>query len=334
MTSFLVLPDRHGLIPLAWRLRSEGHTVEVVPRSNRYERAWQGLFEPVLTGSDKFWSGQLEPVQEKAREGEFVVITDSPKWEEKFGDAKYLLGRGGFAEPTGAVVEFGGWVRRTAGAETQVLMHTHLLFRDVGAWPGGLGQRVTAGAVAQWGGLQKIEEKLTGALLAALDDEYQGLVRVGLDLSPEGVLEVGQISTGWDLFQAQLLLAQIPERFAELLQAHNVPALNGTYSAALAISVPPWPITDLPSKTVPITGLKSTKDISWFDVRLVDGQMQTAQLDGLVGIARYNAATPQLAISTVLELAQQIELPEKQFRHDVGSTYTMAVCELDRAGLL
>ena len=338
MSSFLILPFRHGLMPLAWRLRSEGHTVEVLPRSDRYERAWDGLFEQTLTGGDKRSRKQLEPVLDAAKSGDFIVVTDAPKWMEMFSDAEHLFGCGPSPKPKETLeqpLQIGSWWDGSHQLP-------HLIARDIGARDGGMGAQVTCAAIGKWlatseplessafhEGFKQAEEQLK---------DYKGLWTIHVDLNDQDELIFSEVQTGWDIFQTQLILAKTDATGA-LFTGGDQQVVSGEFSAVSAISVPPWPVDGVSSASVPITGpnAEQRRSVGWFDVRFggpQDRVMETAELDGLVGVVRGTGSTPQWAVAQTIQTLASFEMPERQFRSDLGLGFGTVMTQLGRLGLV
>lgn len=339
MSEYLVLPRRHHLIPLAWRLKGEGHTVGVLPRSDRYERAWDGLFDKAFKGQEKRDREEMAQLVEMAKTGQFTILTDCEKWQAQFEGAERVFG------PTGenpipnewrpAPVQVGAW--RT-GDGRDIL--PHLIVRDLGAWPGGMGPCVTAGVLSEWWG----EWRIPAGLAPAFEDEGwevevpPGLWQRDIIANEAGVVSFGAPRGGWELWQSQLLLSQV-ESLGGLLEDRPQGEAKGRFAAALAVSVPPWPNDKARSAPVLISGPSREQRqsvLSWFDVRKV-GEMkvlETAELDGLVAIARVAANSIQWAGAQVLDVAQAFELPERQYRPDLGTAWNLVQGQLGRLGLL
>lgn len=335
MADYLVLPRRHHLIPLAWRLKGEGHTVGVLPRSDRYERAWDGLFDKAFKGPEKRDREEMAQLVEMAKAGQFTILTDCEKWQAQFEGAERLYGVAGENpipnEWRPHPVQVGAW-KLPSGED----ILPHLMVRDLGAWPGGMGPRVTSGVLSEWwSGVEDLPEVFRRGFEAG---GPPGLWQRDLLVAPNGEVSFSPVRTGWELWQSQLLLSQV-ETLGQLLDpSQPFEGKPSRFAAALAVSVPPWPNDKARSAPVLVSGptREQRSLVSWFDVRKV-GEMkvlETAELDGLVGIVRASAPSIQWAGAQVLEVAGAFELPEIQYRPDFGGTWNLVQGQLGKFGLL
>ncbi|MCP4113837.1 MAG: hypothetical protein GY737_00250 [Desulfobacteraceae bacterium] len=69
----------------------------------------------------------------------------------------------------------------------------------------------------------------------------------------------------------------------------------------------------------------------WHDVQveMEKGEVWTAGLDGLVGVVRGEANTPEAARARCLQLAARIEIPGKQYRTDAAEHLSEALGGLE-----
>ena len=113
------------------------------------------------------------------------------------------------------------------------------------------------------------------------------------------------------------------------------------FVTALPLSRPPWPTRKARFRfeLAEVGGLTQEQlgRIFWHDVQVDSeaGTISTAGLDGLLGVARGAADTSELARARALEVAVRLQLPEKQFRPDVGTQVQTVLAELEqRFGVL
>ena len=327
MANFLVLSHKHTLFPLAWSLRGAGHNVQVLVRKDRYEKAWEGLFEKHLVGRDK-GPANMQALVELAEGGELFVVTDSPAWEEKFKEAPRLFGNGGSGDDPLGVAQIGAW---WDGEGYKV---PHLIVRDVGAWAGNQGPLVSSSAGCAWFNGNAMPESFVSVMDGLKDHlkslEFKGLVRVGVKINHDGTVSHVNHSTGWDVLHLHLLLSGV-ENVGELFVGEV--KVTHRYSFALPVSIPPWPyLVNMAAKEVEVKGLsvEMRKSVGWHDVRKVGKTIMTAGLDGLVGVVRRSSDHPTRCIGECLEVAGSMDVEEKQFRSDGGGLFARVVMELDR----
>lgn len=330
MSGFLVISDRHGLLPLAQRLRGEGHEVDAViwnpGQRRRYDRAWEGAFDKLVRRGDL--RRTLETMIEAAREAGIAILTDSRRaiayLSEIRLDGVEVFAAGPFEETPSSALRIGGWF------DGESMQAPHLLFFDVGAWPGGLGPRVDAAAV-----LVRIDheaaldlyDRLWRPMQDALKSSgFRGLVQGDLNVATaSGEPRIESRRSGWAWLQWHAFLSEMPENEGEGLGAvlgGAVPVLPRKFVVALPLSVPPWPHTTAkPRDPQPIPSLSTAQRarVFWHDIRVEEAHLHTAGLDGMVGVVRGAADSFELARSRALDLAAEITLPERQLRTNVGA---------------
>jgi hypothetical protein len=300
----------------------EGHEVSVIVWKDRYEAAWEGLIPKLLTGKEK-GKENLLALADLAKDGKMIVLVDSEKGREIFKEAKYLYGGGGDTSLSSPIA-VGGWM-----GPNGILQGTaHLLFRDIGLWPGGMGSSIVAGA--------------TVAPLPPAFEELLGVLRlpVGLfswDIVPKGgggELEFGNLAhSGLPWMHAHAFVSELSD-FGGALMGLEEPHLERPYTVAIATSQPPWPLLGANSPTpFPLTvSREDQREVFFHDVRLTDGKLTTAGVDGLVGVVRGAGRTLETARRTALERAGRLGFPERQFRADVGVGVAAALAGLDLSG--
>lgn len=315
MSKFLVLSHKHELLPFANRLMTEGHTVYTIIWRQKYERAWSGRIEPILKFSrDSIRRETWKVYVEKVKSGELTLISNVPKAREIFEGHNYvwLPFNDGCKDP----FRWGGWF------DGEKITHSHVIIADRGAWPGGLGANVD-------GGLTLIRapetpEILADAVQAVLEQlggsNYKGLFAVEFE-QVTGVLKPRQVNVGWLPLQLHAFLAEV--QLAPLLLGEPTSPLP-RFAVALPLTLPPWPIADAHYQVdAPVQGLTEPQmgRVWWHDVQfsLEEKALRTAGLDGLLGVCIGAAHNLELARGRVLEVAQRLDVPELQYRPDVGA---------------
>jgi len=332
--SFLVVSHDHSLIPFAYRLKLQGHSTELVVCSPRYEKAWEGKFDHILPASEVSRKN-LEPSLDLAKSGEVTVLSDNYKTSKMFAGVETFFGVTKveeYDEPA-SIVRLGGWF------DGESFQNPHLLVCDVGAWPGGFGP-------LKLGGLTLIRldaenHSLFHEFIAPVRDllrekyQFQGLVQAGLSEGPSGRPEIQGVSCGWPFLQAHAFLSEL-EQFSSLLAKEKV-ELSRKIVTVVPVSIPPWPSGARPgpsAESLEVGGLtpKQLSRVFWHDVQLdsVKRKVLSAGLDGLLGVTRGAADTPDLARSRSLAIALAIQVPpEKQMRPDAGSMVAQTVAEFE-----
>jgi hypothetical protein len=353
---FLVLSHKHWLLPLAWNLKSSGHDVDVWTWKDRYDRAWKGLFDRTIEGESKR-NTDLTAVKQMVEEDELIVLSDSPNWMRRFDGAVSFGGPPAMPDPLThptSPVELGGWF---TGEE---FIEPHWILRDMGAWNGGGGPNVTGGAIGWFNSNTSVvsanstrtQDEHVTQLIASQKDQlkssgFQGLVRLGVELDELGGVKVNNISVGWELIHLHLLLALEVDLGSALLDlntsAHARESLvPESYSVAVPVSVPPWPNQPAkPPKQELVEGLTSEQRrlVGWHDIELhqPDDQpacLRLAGLDGLIGVVRANHKTLPRTLNAVGGVLAALQVPEMQFRSDIGSQVPLFQATLDHLGWL
>ena len=330
---------RAELLPLAHRLRLEGHEVDAVVWRPRYEKAWGGHISKVARHSDgTLHKDVLLPTVEAARRGEVTVLTDVRRVAELFAGAAHLFPQVdlGVGRPIDRLL-FGGWF------DGEVVLAPHLLVADQGAWMGGGGPAVLGGLT-----LIRVGDGLpgfvSGAAQAALERmksvSFRGLFHFDVQEVPEtGELRLQGLAAGWPWLHTQAFAAELESLGGAL---EGAPALAHRFVTVLPVTVPPWPSEKRSAQAdgVAVEGLTPQQQgrCFWFDIQ-VDTEarkLRTAGLDGLLCVATgASDSTPALARMRALELAQRLQVPEKQSRADVGAQVDAVLATLeDRWGFV
>lgn len=321
MTSFLILSNHHNLLPLAQRLRSEGHETDVIiwnsRRSSRYERAWEGVGPKLKFGGQANAEKLVRGLVDLAEDGAAVVVSDSHLATKRFHSAKYLYGG---PHPEGPLptsgLRLGGWF------DGERLSAAHLLVVDRGAWHGGFGPEVDGALTLvrlDTEPARSLYDRLWAPMQDALKSSgFRGLVQSDLVVATaDGEPRLEGLHRGWTPLQWHAFVGD--DLAASLVGGE--PVLETKYSVALPLSIPPWPnSTAHPREPVAIGGLTAEQRacVWWHDIRVTEGQLTTAGLDGLAGVIQGRADTLTLARERALEIAGRVDLPERQLRTDVG----------------
>lgn len=316
MSSFLLVSHKHELLPFANRLMSEGHTVYVIIWRSKYERAWSGRIEPVLKFSrDSITKETWQPYIERVKSKDLTLVSNVPKAREIFDGHGYVWLP--VDERSEEPFRCGGWF------DGETIHHPHVVIADVGAWPGGLGSRVDGGLVLVRlpDGIPEVMKEVTDAVSDQLKTSgYKGLFSVEFE-RVTGRLKVKTVHAGWLPLQLHAFLAEVP--LAPLLLGEETKPLP-RFAVALPLSVPPWPVADAHYKIdQELQGLTPVQmgRVWWHDVQFSQEEksLRTAGLDGLLGICVSGAHNLELARGRVLEVAQRLQVPELQYRPDVGA---------------
>lgn len=331
---FLTLSHGTGLLPVANRLRREGAAVEHLPFRHRYERAWEGSLDTLLKGERKRDAATLAAPIALAAEGGTVVLLDHARWSELFGNASRLYGVKPRVE-TPTPVRVGAWW------DGERLSAPHLLVVDLGAWTGGFGPRVEGGATLVVGYTGLVEHLLGPHLDEIKSSGHKGLVQGHLDL------QAGKLvgwEGGWQGLHTHAFLGALVSPLKDVFHVEQPPVLAPLYTVVVPVSLPPWPLTcNLAPPEVPIPIATETTSglipaqlahILWHDIRLEGGKLQTAGLDGLVGVAYGSAMSMGLAQRRALETASSLRLPQVQLRVDVGQGVPLVQALLEEQGVL
>lgn len=334
MTKFFISTDTHAMLPVAHRLRLEGHDVETVVHKARFRRAWEGKQDNWGKDGGKIRPDDLTPITGQIAAGELTALVDSPWWTENVFKGPRLFGALKNEPPNIHPLRAGGWFDGTT------LHALHFLVYDVGAWPYRTGPAVPGAltlirddspdADAKSAMRQQLESELKAR-------DFKGLVNVGLIEDNEGGLKADGLQAGWPFLHLHAFLSEV-EGFGDVLQG-AVPVLPMKYVTVVPVTIPPWPNHGTAAeKDALVEGLTPQQQsrVFWHDIRVLpeERKVLTAGLDGLVGVVRGAAQSPVLSQARALEVAAKIILPQKQWRPDVGQTVGAAVASLEMAGLV
>jgi hypothetical protein len=329
--SFLVISHRHGLIPLAHRLRHSGEGVDLIVWRKRFEAAWDGAFAQTLSRRE----GQIIPetmgvIQEQVESGRVTLITDYHGLRMQGPRVLRALERPEDWKPT--QIRLGGWFDGTQ------VVGSHLLVADLGLWPGGGGPRqeggmtlVLPGPEADLSWLPDLWQPVVDQLKA---QDFVGLVNAGIQINAQtGGPKLVHTDAGWPWLHTHAFLSEL-ENTAETLQGLAEPEFTdgAKYTVVLPVSVPPWPIVGAQTAPVqPLAGLppEAAAQYFWHDMRVGPEGMSSAGLDGLLGVSRGAGYTLDLARRRAIERAALLQVPEKQFRADVGENVYTTLTQLE-----
>lgn len=342
MSAYLSLSFTHGLIPLAWRLHREGHESAFAPWQHRGAKCWgarslQNPFPQDETSKDTRKLATraheaLAPWLDRARAGELAILSDCPKWTPILEGIPGVWGTHP-VEGTLGPIRLGGWVDAEG-----VLQAPHLLWVAMGAWPGGMGAHVEAGAtlVPLRGSTGPFQELLEAATSAAETLEHRGLVQVGLVYRDGGWAASG-IALGWHGLHLHAWLAALGEGgLVGKVLAGEAPTFPHRYTVVVPVSVPPWPTMGsvLPAEQQVQIGDEAAGRVFWHDVAIDEGArvMKVAGVDGLIGVARGSADSMTLARIRAYSTVGAMQVWEKQARLDVGQGVEDDLAKLEAAG--
>jgi hypothetical protein len=337
--SFLVISHRHDLIPFAFRLKNQGSKTELVICTERFEKAWEGKFDCVIPARETRHLENLGPVLEMAQSGEVTVISDNRKVSEMFHGVETFYGIQEVEEynAPSSLLRIGGWWRDGE------LHNPHILVCDLGTWPGGYGPEDLGGLT-----LIRIDSDNATTLLEFIKPilhllsesypDFQGLTQVGVTESASGELVPEGLQLGWPTLHSHAYVSEL-ESLASHLEGELEP-LPSRVVTVVPVSLPPWPLWEgAADEAVELKGLtpKQIGQVFWHDVQLDSSSrtLRSAGLDGLLGVTRGAAHSPQLSRSRALQLALALQVPEKQLRPDAGASVELVLAQLEaRLGIL
>ena len=327
---YLALSHHHGLHSAAYRLLREGHEVQVASWTQRFKSAWQGRLDHLDAGESKGdRAAAMKLVSEEAAGGELTVLSDFPLWTELLGNTQSWLFGAGHVLPWPKPPAL-GIVAWFDGEQWQAPMWAVC---DWGAWPGGLGAPVL-------GGVTLVQGTRFPGVLDGLHDPFKasgwkGLVLVGLDyLEAAKELVPTGFQAGWPPLVTDAWLALVGN-FGGVLRGEPPQVAPTTYTVALPVTQPPWPVERAPGPApVSLAGLTSdvAKRCFFHDIQLRGGEVWTAGLDGMVAVAVGESRVSERARSMALAVAGALPLPQKQFRPDVGGSVPTALAGLEQLG--
>ena len=326
---FVVASLRAELLPLAHRLRREGHEVEALVWRARYESAWEGAITKSVRHSDG--SLEIAALESKLREADRVLTTVRRVQElcpTAFGVATKLTE----AEPRDRLL-LGGWF------DGEGILAPHLLVADWGVYPGGLGAQCLGGLT-----LVRLDESaeppfpafVSGAVQAAVERmksvSFRGLFHFDVEEDvASGELRLHGLSAGWPELHTFAFVAELANLASTI--GGEPPKLLHRYVSAIPVSVPPWPNERQgKGESLAIEGLTPIQQgkCFWLDMAVEGRQLKTAGLDGLVAVAiGASDATPALSRSRAQDLAGRVRVEGKQYRPDAGMLVDAVLATLE-----
>ena len=338
--NFLILSNRHYLLPLANRLTKEGHDTQVLmyhsSKGKQYEQAYEGVIE--LAGhrsNNKDWQAKLAALKEMAQEGECIVVTDSWQASQEFSQAQVLFPMGSLKltpQPTDSV-RLGAWFN---GQDFEA---EHLMVCELGPWAGGVGQQSVLGGLTVVR-LSQHDRTLLPDLTAQAEDlserNFRGLVQWSLD-GTSGELKLGsERALGWQPLHGHAFMNEM-DNLGDVMGGGSEAWLPTRFSCVLPVSQPPWP--NHPAKfergyNGPVhLPQEAHGHVLWHDVR-VDTEAREVMalgLDGLVGVVRAGFNSFELARETALGVARSMDFPDRQYRVDFGANVPGVLGAMEQA---
>ena len=333
-SSFVVITRTHGLLPLARRLRSEGHPVHLM--------VWDPLYTRQVDGPLAGDPQQPEDLQWAIAEAEggAVVVTDLEGLRAPFGNAHRFLGPLSWPTEPYSPLRLGGWF------DGEDLQCPHVLVADVGPFGGGAGDpRVLGGLTLvnpdPRADLSLLRHLWTPVLAELKARDFVGLVSAGVGTNEVGAPELTGVKAGWPGLHTAVWLSEL-EGLGDVLTGVKAPALDPwahRYVTALPVSIPPWPNLGDPAAEPPqgellVEGLtpQQLARVFWHDV-VVDTKRRAvvaAQRDGLVGVARGAAHCLELSRARALEIGLAAQVAGKQLRADLGQSVAAVLSALEQ----
>lgn len=315
MAKFLVVTQRHGLLWMAFKISKEGHDVQTVVQKKRYRTAWDGL----LKLDHSLYSTKPEVWEEHLADKELVVLTDSPQVEHLFKDHGGLFRSGGQLTESLAI---GAWFDGTQ------FSLPHWLLVDQGAWVGGQGPMVPGGATLLYASDVPPQFFTVPDADHLKLDNFRGLVRYPTSFDQVSKeWKKGEPQVGWAGLHTHAFVYSLSGGdFSQLLLGEVIQGPDKQYTVVLPVSIPPWPLHMIHSEvnvyadTRNLDGTNSAvrQRLLLHDVKRTEKGLSTAGLDGLIGVACGSGNTLSMAKLQALGTAGAIQVPEKQFRTDVG----------------
>lgn len=199
----LVLAEGHNLMPLAAKLRAEGHPVSWAPRDDRYRRAWEGAFPAA-------------PIDAEVEEGTRLLTDVSV---EGFGT------RFPTCEPSPLRV-CGWW-------DGEYLHAPHLFLVDLGGWVDGFWKPLVPGGATLVPGYEKLVWEAFSPTLDELKSSWhKGLVSGHLDKS----LSWTGWSAGWESLHLHAWLASCETGLGETLDGAE-PKLRRGHTVVIPVTI-------------------------------------------------------------------------------------------------
>lgn len=137
---------------------------------------------------------------------------------------------------------------------------------------------------------------------------------------------------GYDAIQAfsRVLSRPIQQVLKELPTLDRLPVNSGVLGVGVRVSIPPFPSEgEVPN--VPILGADDTEHLYFADVKIDDNLgLVCAGTDGYVLSVCAEAKSHKKALATAYEVIDNLEIPNKQYRIDIGERYSNDRAEIER----
>jgi phosphoribosylamine--glycine ligase len=201
---------------------------------------------------------------------------------------------------------------------------------------GDLGPNTGCAGNVVWFWDRETSDKLYSMLFESMEEElaksgYIGPVDINAiwtEKGPYGLEFTARF--GYDAIQcsSRLIDMELGEFLHELRNLEEVPINNSSYAMSVRVSIPPYPSEgDIPE--IPIDLAEApTDNIYLSDVYLKDGNLRCAGQDGYVVCVAEDGKRLNQLTSRVYEIADQLEIPSKQYRLDISDRV-----EKDRAAI-
>jgi hypothetical protein len=320
----VVYSHRNGLTPFYFRLQNQGASAYLLVHKAPYEAALAGRVVPALRNEAKEINQEtLKVIQERIADGQAALLTDLRKHPFVGGRILGVLD----SEPPRGVLRLGAWF------DGFMLQAHHMVICDEGLWPGGLGpQRLGGLTLVLPTEVPKPIQDLMAGVIPKLQG-FIGLIQVGLDLDlASGNFQLSGLSAGWPDLHTAAFISEL-ENLAPLCSGEEPPIFSPgkRFVTVVPVSIPPYPNPGRAPK-VALEGLTPQWAAKWFwmDAQVAGNKLESAGLDGLLGVARGAAGTPELARATAIALAARLQVPEKQFRNDAGSLVPTMLASLEQ----
>jgi phosphoribosylamine--glycine ligase len=194
---------------------------------------------------------------------------------------------------------------------------------------GGVGPNTGCMGNVVWAWDDEISEYLLDTLFRPMEDSlasagYLGPLDINAIWNPEGVYCLEFTARfGYDAIQAssRLIDGGLGETLSNLYASDRLPMRQGELAVAVRVSIPPFP-NEGSVPEIPIKIDKRFLDHVYLsDVYLKDGKLHCAGQDGYVLAVCDNGRNLPTILSKIAYIIEEIEIPGKQYRVDIGSRY-------------
>ena len=340
---FLVASKTHSLLPFAFKLQKEGADTKVFVSKSRFSKTWSGLLAKDFEWSEGQRARDRKPVLpqdlvDEVMAGERVLVTDDPHLASTMAEApkKFITLGGRWKLQDVPHLFVGAWVTPSG------LSMPHWIVPEWGAQTGGMGALVLGGVtmISQqvfMGPIELLEKQLQ----EMQDEGFQGLAWTGIrynDLLKHWE-SVGTMAA-WIFPGIHALVANLSTSLSYLLcggaESDSPPILSKPFTMALPVSVPPYPTScnvNAPKVEIYNLSRELMKSVFFHDISLEDKKIWVQGTDGLVGVVTGSGNSYDMAQSRVLSVAASLQLPQKQYRTDIGAGLGSVLVGLEHLGL-